>query len=843
MSDAVSSRVAELPDDALAGQSREAIEQWMRTSLSALIGLIEQVTPGMRGSVLLLDDDGATLRQGAAPHLPEAYCRLIDGERIGPAAGSCGTAAYRGERVIVRDIATDPLWASYRQAALPFGLAACWSTPIRDSEAHVLGTFAMYYDEPREPTDADIVLTETASLLSSNIIRRAHFAQAFRARTEAAERLAAALRQREEELRLSHVRLRAALDASATCTWEWDILTGTVDSDEGLYRLFGIDPAEGSGTFERFVARIHADDRSRVITATQRCASEGIDLNEEFRVERPDGSVRWVVDRGRVVRGEDGRPRHLIGACVDVTEQRMREEQFRALAESIPQLAWMADASGSIFWYNQRWYDYTGTTLDAMRGWGWKTVHHPDHIDGVVQRIQHSWDTGEPWEDTFPLRGRDGRYRWFLSRAQPIRDTDGSIVRWFGTNTDITERLDAERAVRESEAKLRRIAESGIVGVFYWTTAGAITDANAEFCRMLGFNDDDLRGSRMSWRLLTPPEWKAADALKEAELAAVGVAVNWEKEFIASDGRRVPVVIGAALLDGSTDRGIAVCLDITARKRAEADRERLLEQEREARVEAERASRIRDEVLAVVAHDLRNPVHTIILSTGMMREIPLDDAQREHRLAVIQRTAKGMESLIRDLLDATRIESGTFAVRQARVHVRALLDETLELFEASARECRIMLRCDAVDDLPPVLGDRERLAQVLSNLIGNALKFTKAGGDVTMRARTRSADGADSLTRAAGSPAEDVAEDVIELCVADTGGGIPPEQLEHVFDRFWQADRQGRAGAGLGLSIVKGIVEAHGGRIRVESAVGKGTTFTFTVPVAPQIRAGAHRAF
>ena len=791
----------------------DPILKWMRTSLDALIELIEEVVPGMRGSVLILEEDGVTLRHGAAPHLPEEYTRMIDGEKIGPAAGSCGTAVYRRERVIVRDIETDALWANYRKAAEPFGLAACWSTPIFDAEGAVLGSFAMYYDEPRDPTPADIALTETATLLSANIIKRARIAKALRARTESAEQLAKTLRDREMELRSSHARLRAALDASGTSTWEWIMSTGAVNCDEGLFQLFGIDPAQAAGSFDLFVSRIHDEDRDRVIEATRRCAAEGADLDEEFRIVLPDGSIRWAVDRGRVLFGEDGKPRSLIGACVDITDRKMREEQFRALAESIPQLAWMADDKGSIYWYNQRWYDYTGTTLEEMRGWGWTSVHHPDHVDRVTRRIQHSWDTGEPWEDTFPLRGRDGEYRWFLSRAQPIRDIDGRVVRWFGTNTDITERLAAEQAVRESEAKLRRIADSGIVGVFYWTMAGAITDANAEFCRMVGVSNDDVRAGRVSWRALTPPEWAHADAAKEAELAAHRMTVNWEKEFLTADGGRVPVLIGAALLHDSTERGIAVCLDISERKRAEAEREHLLELEREARAAAERASRIRDDVLAIVAHDLRNPVHTIILSTGVLREIPLDEAQRQQRLSVIQRTAKGMEHLIRDLLDATRIESGTFDVRRARVHIRALLDETIEQFEAQAREGDIALCCEASAELPPAFGDRDRLAQVLSNLIGNALKFTPRGGQITVNARVTDN------------------EDAIEISVADTGSGISRDNLEHVLDRFWQADRQGRAGAGLGLSIVKGIVEAHGGHIRVKSVVGAGTTFSVTIPV------------
>jgi signal transduction histidine kinase len=207
-------------------------------------------------------------------------------------------------------------------------------------------------------------------------------------------------------------------------------------------------------------------------------------------------------------------------------------------------------------------------------------------------------------------------------------------------------------------------------------------------------------------------------------------------------------------------------------------------------------------------------VHTIILTTGLLREIPHDDAQRDQRLGVIDRTAKGMDHLIRDLLDVTRIESGTFAVHQARVHVRALLDETLELFEAPARERRVRLRCHVDDDVAPVLGDRDRLEQVLSNLIGNALKFTPPEGEVRLSAER--------------TPR---ARDAIEITIVDTGSGIPADQVAHVFDRFWQADRRGRAGAGLGLSIAKGIVEAHGGEIRVESRVGEGTTFRVELPL------------
>jgi PAS domain S-box-containing protein len=153
--------------------------------------------------------------------------------------------------------------------------------------------------------------------------------------------------------------------------------------------------------------------------------------------------------------------RELEQRVLERTEElRESEAQFRSLANSIPQLAWMADSTGDFFWYNQRWYDYTGTTFDQVKGWGWRMVQHPDHVDRVVESVRRSWITGEPWEDTFPIRGKDGEYRWFLSRALPIRDATGQIVRWFGTNTDITERKQAEDALVKSErlAAMGRLA-------------------------------------------------------------------------------------------------------------------------------------------------------------------------------------------------------------------------------------------------------------------------------------------------------------------------------------------------------------------------------------------------
>ena len=153
--------------------------------------------------------------------------------------------------------------------------------------------------------------------------------------------------------------------------------------------------------------------------------------------------------------------RELEQRVVERTEElRESESQFRTLANSIPQLAWMANPDGSAFWFNQRWYDYTGTTPEEMRGFKAQKLVHPDHLERVMQGVRRCWESGEPWEDTYPILGKDGNYRWFLSRALPIRDANANIVRWFGTNTDITERQQAEEALVKSErlAAMGRLA-------------------------------------------------------------------------------------------------------------------------------------------------------------------------------------------------------------------------------------------------------------------------------------------------------------------------------------------------------------------------------------------------
>ncbi len=226
------------------------------------------------------------------------------------------------------------------------------------------------------------------------------------------------------------------------------------------------------------------------------------------------------------------------------------------------------------------------------------------------------------------------------------------------------------------------------------------------------------------------------------------------------------------------------------------------------------ASQLRDQVLGIVAHDLRNPLSTILLQAAALRRHgPEPDRRSQKPEDAIHRAAARMNRLIQDLLDVALMESGQLIIERARLSARELLVGAVEMLKPLAASSSLELRVDVDLDVPEVWGDRDRLLQVLENLIGNAIKFTEPGGSITAGAASRDHE--------------------LLFWVADTGGGIASENLPLVFDRFWQATRAGRQGAGLGLPIAKGIVEAHGGRIWVESTEGRGTTFSFTIPQTP----------
>jgi PAS domain S-box-containing protein len=286
--------------------------------LHELVLGMEQQHPSMRGSVLLVAEDGIHLQTAAAPNLSAEYQALVEQLiRVGPNGGSCGTACFRRERVVVPDIAQDPLWASYTNIAARFGLRACWSEPIFSRDGSVLGSFAMYYEEPRSPAASELESISIAARLAAIAIDRA--------------RADAALRRNEERLSL-------ALSASNIGTWDWDIATDRVEWSAGVEPLFGLPPGTFERNFTSYLSLILLDDQGRVRAAIDAVLfGEADDYAVEHRVTWPDGSTRFLEGKGRMYRAPDGSPKRMTGTVSDISERKHSEAALRESEELLRQ--------------------------------------------------------------------------------------------------------------------------------------------------------------------------------------------------------------------------------------------------------------------------------------------------------------------------------------------------------------------------------------------------------------------------------------------------------------------------------------------------------------------------
>ena len=280
------------------------------------------------------------------------------------------------------------------------------------------------------------------------------------------------------------------------------------------------------------------------------------------------------------------------------------------------------------------------------------------------------------------------------------------------------------------------------------------------------------------------------------------------------------------------DDDLALALDLARRAALAIDHARLYEG-------ARRATEARDAVLGVVSHDLRNPLSTIAMcSAALLDPAPAPHGAVRSMAATIRQSAEWMQRIIRDLLDVTSIEAGHLSLDRHPVEPAELLAAAREMLWVQASEAGLEIVVQCAEGLPPVDADRERILQVLFNLVGNAIKFTDRGGRIALAATPAPAPG-----NGAPPPGDGALRGAVRFSVRDTGRGIPAEHLPHVFDRFWQVEKTRRGGAGLGLAIAKGIVEAHGGNLELESAPGVGTTFSFTIAAcAPAARSGADTA-
>ncbi len=507
------------------------------------------------------------------------------------------------------------------------------------------------------------------------------------------------------------------------------------------------------------------------------------------------------------------------------------ERQLRTLANSIPTLCWMARADGHIFWYNKQWFDYTGTTPDQMEGWGWQSVHDPATLPTVMDRWMASIESGESFEMVFPLRGADGRFRSFLTRVQPFRDADGAVVRWFGTNTDISVQQEAEQALRNyaadlenrvaertqelqaSERRLRTLFETSFMFQCLIGLDGRVIDANAASLSSIHSKLEDVVGAPI-WEAPWVRETPSFAAVVRDRLGDIARGETLRRELtVHLSGRAREFDLSLRPMrddDGSVVAVVMEAMDITERRLAE-----------EALRQSQKLEAI-GQLTGGVAHDFNNLLMPILGALDILQRRYtgkiLDDRATTLMDGAIQ-SAERAKTLVQRLLGFARRQ----ALETRAVDLSDLLLGMADLVKSSIGG-GIELRMTTEDRAPAALADPNQLELAILNLCVNARDAMPEGGVLTV--------GLDQQTVTAASSVTGVAPGrYVRIYVRDTGEGMDAATLAHAVEPFFSTKPVGQ-GTGLGLSMVHGLVAQLGGGFRLESAPGEGTTTSLYLPQA-----------
>ncbi|SES17606.1 PAS domain S-box protein [Sphingobium sp. YR768] len=837
----------------------------LTATLEAIVREVETLsTSGVIGSILLLTEDGSSLRHGAGPSLPAAYNDAIDGIEVGPSVGSCGTAVYRNEPVFVADIASDPLWAGFRDLALANDLRACWSLPITSVEGEILGTFAMYHSEPREPVATDLTIVDFVVRTAGIVIARA---------------------RAEDQLRASEARYRQIVEGAEEFAIVSLDLAGTITGwSSGATRLLGYLANEVVGqTGSLFFT---PEDRAADVPAQEmaQATAEGRAINERWYVKK-DGRLFWASgltmplaarDGGYVTIFRDRTAEHEAEAALRESEARLRF--FGALEERLFGAATADDAMHSAAEMLGRQINasrcaYADVDADNDRFW----IRNDHTAPGIATSAgTYSLDLFGPRAAAELRQGQTLIVRNVSGELQPDQGRDmfhsigieaivccplvkqGQLAAMMAVHQDVprdwspsevalirevvercwahVERVGAEARLRESEERLRLAVENAEIGFWdvdvvndrlIWPAQtkamfGISADVPVSMADFYaGLHPDDREATTAAYFAAADP---AQRALYDVDYRTIGKE-DGVLRWVAAKGRGVFDAAGLCL------RVAGTALDVTARKQAEEalrDLNATLETrvtqavaEREAAHEALRQSQKMEamgQLTGGVAHDFNNLLTPIVGSLDMLQRRGVGTEREQRLIAGAAQSAERARVLVQRLLAFARRQP----LQSVAVDIAQLVAGMGDLVESTTGP-QIKVVVDAASDLPSAKADPNQLEMALLNLSVNARDAMPDGGTLRISA---TAETVGVSHRSGLSPGE-----YVRISVADTGSGMDELTLARAIEPFFSTKGIGK-GTGLGLSMVHGLALQLGGGLTIKSRLGMGTNMELWLPVS-----------
>ncbi|KAK6948868.1 hypothetical protein Daesc_008939 [Daldinia eschscholtzii] len=523
------------------------------------------------------------------------------------------------------------------------------------------------------------------------------------------------------------------------------------------------------------------------------------------------------------------------------------EERFKLICDTMPQMVWTTKPNGVYDFFNSRWYDYTGLSVEDSLGHGWMNPFHPDDVPMTWKRWEHSLATGEAYTTEYRCRSKDGEWRWMLGRALPLRNKrTGQIEKWFGTSTDVHEALEAKMAAKQTRAQLLSVLTHAQTTIFsvdrdlkLTMLEGAVTFISGKV--ETASHDPDRpdpptyvgKSIEEVFRDLNPrlvPSEVSAFLEPVKRILAGQQTTETVHEHRLDDRfyrTRFLPHIEKTSQDGRTSemdiKGvIGVIMDVTELKKREQDLEEQVKEKRQLKANeaaAKEASRLKSQFLANMSHEIRTPITGVIGMAELLLDSPLNEEQREYA-ENLGRSANALLTVINDILDFSKVESGRLDIEEVQFSLSVIVQDVSKMLSFAAGRKSLDFRSDISSDIENdlvVLGDPGRVRQIITNLLTNSIKFTN-GGYVKF-----------SVWK------EKESNDTIEIkfVIEDTGIGIEEDVLKRLFQPFSQGDPSTArkfGGTGLGLTISKNLVDLMRGRITLESTIGNGTTATFWIP-------------